>query len=280
MGLTRRGRLTVTVAATSLLAGCTAYALTRTPVGAAFGVPTRPACTVRVDGETQEWSRTEAMTATTVAGVGLRIGATVNGVAAAVERALATDRDEPLGPEAARAVYRGLPAKASPPAATVALARALLGYDGGALTCTVPTLGRGHDRQRQDPGPLGLTPRADALRLAMRAVFGKQNLGGFDPEGVDSGHVEGSAHYEGRAIDVFFRPVDAVNQRRGWTQAQWAVAHAEQLNLATAIFDRKIWSAGRSFSGWRDYRHPNGPTDNPILLHEDHVHVDVVRGSA
>ena len=32
-------------------------------------------------------------------------------------------------------------------------------------------------------------------------------LGGFDPDGVSSGHVEGSTHYEGRAIDVFFRPV-------------------------------------------------------------------------
>jgi hypothetical protein len=56
------------------------------------------------------------------------------------------------------------------------------------------------------------------------------------------------------------------------------VAHAEQLSVATVIFDRSIWSAHRSVSGWRDYEHPGGPTDNPILLHEDHVHVDVVEG--
>jgi hypothetical protein len=112
----------------------------------------------------------------------------------------------------------------------------------------------------------------------MRAVYGKQILGGFAPDGVDSGHIEGSAHYEGRALDVFFRPVTAENQRLGWQQAMWAVAHAERLDLATVIFDRRIWTARRSLQGWRDYRHPSGATDNPVLLHEDHVHVDVVEG--
>jgi hypothetical protein len=58
----------------------------------------------------------------------------------------------------------------------------------------------------------------------------------------------------------------------------WAVAHAEQLQLATIIFDRRIWSAEHASSGWRDYVYPDGPTDNPVLMHEDHVHVDVLRG--
>jgi hypothetical protein len=39
-----------------------------------------------------------------------------------------------------------------------------------------------------------------------------------------------------------------------------------------------VRSAQRSLSGWRDYTYPDGPTDNPVLLHEDHVHVDVERG--
>jgi hypothetical protein len=131
---------------------------------------------------------------------------------------------------------------------------------------------------REDPGPLGLTSRAETVRVAMREVFGKQTLGGFEPKGVDSGHIDGSAHYEGRAIDVFLRPVTPEHQQRGWAQAAWTVAHAEQLSVATVIFDRSVWSARRSVSGWRDYEHPGGPTDNPILLHEDHVHVDVVEG--
>jgi hypothetical protein len=109
-------------------------------------------------------------------------------------------------------------------------------------------------------------------------VFGKQTLGGFEPKGVNTGHIDGSAHYEGRAIDVFFRPITAQNQQRGWAQAAWAVAHSERLSVATVIFDSSVWSARRSVGGWRDYQHPGGPTDNPILLHEDHLHVDVVEG--
>ena len=280
MRLTRRGRLTVSVSVVAiLLLTSITYVLTRTSVGTALGVPVAPPpCTVTVDGKTRSWSHQQAMTATTVTGVGLRIGASVNGVAAAVETALTGSADDAMNPTAAREAYRTLPDRATPRPDSLALARALLGYQGRALTCTVTSFGLGDSLPREDLGHLGLTPRADTLRLAMREVFGKQTLGGFEPNGVRIGHVDGSAHYEGRAIDVFFRPVNAANQRRGWAQAAWAVAHAEQLNVATVIFNHSIWSAGRSVSGWRDYQHPGGPTDNPILLHEDHVHVDVVEG--
>jgi hypothetical protein len=280
MQLTRRGRLTVTVSVVVLLlASIAAYVLTRTSVGTALGVPVAPPpCTVTVDGATREWSREQAMTATTVSGVGVRLGASVNGVAAAVEAALASSTDAAMDPTAARAVYRTLPDRATPRPDSVRLARALLGYEGRALTCTVTSFRLGEGPPREDPGRLGLTPRAETMRVAMREVFGKQTLGGFEPRGVDSGHIDGSAHYEGRAIDAFLRPITAENKRRGWAQAAWAVAHAEQLSVATVIFDRSIWSARRSVTGWRDYEHPGGPTDNPILLHEDHLHVDVVEG--
>jgi hypothetical protein len=280
MQLTRRGRLTVTVSVVVvLLAGITAYVLTRTSVGTALGVPAAPPpCTVTVDGATRGWSWEQAMTATTVSGVGLRIGASVNGVAAAVEAALASSGDDAMNPTTARAVFRALPDRATPRPDSVRLARALLGYEGRALTCTVTSDLLGDGLAREDPGGLGLTARAERVRIAMREVFGKQTLGGFEPKGVDSGHIDGSAHYEGRALDVFFRPVTPEHQRRGWAQAAWAVAHAEQLSVATVIFDSSIWSARRSATGWRDYEHPGGPTANPILLHEDHVHVDVVEG--
>jgi hypothetical protein len=175
-------------------------------------------------------------------------------------------------------VYRLLPDVADSDPQSRAVARALQGQDGPALTCVVP-LGDGGDLAAEQPGEVGLTPRADAVRLAMRAVFGKQVLGGFEAGGVSSGHVEGSAHYEGRAIDVFYRPVDEQNTAEGWQTAMWLVAHADELDLATVIFDRRIWSSGRSVQGWRSYRYPGGGTDNPVLLHEDHVHVDVPRGS-
>jgi hypothetical protein len=275
--LTRRGRLAVTLALVLLAGALATYAVRSSSLGTALGLGGGPDCVVESGDVRYEWSTAEAMTATTVAGVGTRIGATVNGVAAAVNRALAVDRERAVEPDAAREVYRRLPDVARPEADALLLAELLLGHRGGVLTCMVPvTDAVGLDRE--EAGELGLTPRADEVRVAMREVFGKQILGGFEPAGVDSGHVEGSAHYEGRAIDVFFRPISEANQRLGWQQAMWAVAHADDLAVATVIFDREIWSAQRSVQGWRTYRYPGGATDNPVLLHEDHVHVDVAVG--
>lgn len=282
MRLTRRGRLTATLVGLLLVGTVVTYLLVRTPLGTALGLTTGPACTLTVGEDTFGWSPEQAMTATTVAGVGTRIGADPAAVASAVARSLepADSRPEarlPVGAEAAREVYRSLPDPATPDEQAVRVAQAVLGHHGAALNCVLPIAEATSDRPSEAPGDLGLTPRADGLRLAMREVFGKQSLGGFDPRGVDSGHIDGSPHYEGRAIDVFFRPVTAENQRLGWQQAIWAVAHADRLGVATVIFDRRIWSAQRSLEGWRDYRYPGG-TDNPVLLHEDHVHVDVVAG--
>jgi hypothetical protein len=278
MRLTRRGRLTVTLSVLTLVAGLTAYALTRTPAGRALGIETAPPCTLTTRAGAVEWSSEQAMTATTVAGVGTRIGATVNGVAAAVARSLRPEPTEPVTPDAAREIYRGLPDVADPTEEAVQVAKALLGHGNGALTCVLPLSDAVAALAREDPGELGLTPRADTVREEMRAVFGKQILGGFEPRGVDSGHIDGSAHYEGRAIDIFFRPVTEDNQRRGWQQAMWAVAHAGRLDVATVIFDGQVWTSARSLLAWREYRYPGGETDNPVLLHEDHVHVDVHEG--
>lgn len=278
MRLTRRGRLTVTlgVAGLLLLAAAASYALLRTPVGPALGLRTAPPCQLSAGRTTLEWTREQARSASTVAAVGARIGATRNGIGGAVARALRRPDDRVLDAAGAREVYRQLPDRARPSARSLAVAAALLGRRGPALTCRVGAFATGVPRE--SPGRVGLTPRAAALRTAMREVFGWQPLGGFAPAGVTTGHVEGSAHYEGRAIDVFFRPVSRANQRSGWLQAQWAVAHADELRLATVIFDRRIWTASRSGAGWRPYVYPDGPTDNPVLLHEDHVHLDVLEG--
>ena len=282
MTLTRRGRLLRSAVIGGLLVGLLAYVvIARTPVGALLGFGPTPPCTVTVGEEAVEWSFEEAETATTVAGVGTRIGASVNRVAEAVHRALVAldEAEEPAAfePATARQVYRDLPDVAEPDQESVALAEVLLGHHDSALTCIVPLDDVLADAEAEPVGAVGLTPPANTLRKAMRAVFGKQSLGGFDPDGVNEGHIEGSAHYEGRAIDIFFRPVDEANQRLGWQQALWAVAHAESLDVATVIFDRQIWTADRSVQGWRAYEHPSGRTDNPVLLHEDHVHVDVPR---
>ena len=117
-----------------------------------------------------------------------------------------------------------------------------------------------------------------ALQREAEAAFGDLALGGFEPGGVKDGHMEGSAHYEGRAIDVFVRPVNTENNKRGWAIAQYLVAQADRLSIETVIFDDRIWKAGsRSGDGWRDYDAPQGSGDRAVLEHRDHVHVDVFR---
>jgi hypothetical protein len=156
-----------------------------------------------------------------------------------------------------------------------ALASALSGNSPAGLTCTV----RSASYTAEEQGVDGLTPRARAALDEIEAAHGPLTVGGFDPDGIESGHIAGSAHYDGRAIDIFFRPHDdPASNRSGWVVAHWLVINADRLGIATVIYDDMIWTARRSGEGWRPYTHPSGNTSNPTLRHLDHVHVDVVRG--
>jgi hypothetical protein len=129
---------------------------------------------------------------------------------------------------------------------------------------------------RQAPTATGLTPRAQTVLDQVRATFGDLPVGGFDPAGVDDGHGARSTHYEGRAVDVFFRPVTEEGTTAGWVLSQWLVAHADDLTVQFVIFDDHVWGVRQSSRGWQDYLVPE-PADE-ILRHLDHVHVDVLRG--
>ena len=158
-----------------------------------------------------------------------------------------------------------------------ALASALTGYSPAQFTCVVEH--SDSDVAEEGPASNGLTPRANDVRRDLQKAFGDLALGGFAPGGVSTGHSEGSAHYEGRAIDVFVRPINASNNRMGWALAHYLVANADRLAVDTIIFDNRIWTAGRrSEDGWRDYDagSGSGSGDQAILHHLDHVHVDVV----
>jgi hypothetical protein len=122
----------------------------------------------------------------------------------------------------------------------------------------------------------GLTPRAERVRTEMTEVFGEQSVGGFAPGGVGQGHGGDSTHYDGRAVDVFFRPVTEENRREGWLLAHWLVAHADDLDLQYVIFDDRFWSAHLARGQWHPYDAPEPA--NEILRHLDHVHVDVLGG--
>lgn len=186
--------------------------------------------------------------------------------------------------EAAQAVQRSAypDAYADHEADARILASALTGWSSAAFTCSVDddpaSSPAGDDLDENGLDRSGLTPRAATVRTELVAAYGDVELGGFAPGGVSSGHSANSAHYDGRAIDVFTRPIDEENQRRGWSIAHYLVAHAERLDVATVIYDGRIWTARRSEQGWRDYDVDTEGVDDTtaaILEHRDHVHVDV-----
>jgi hypothetical protein len=159
------------------------------------------------------------------------------------------------------------------------VASALAGLPGAArLVCSYPRT----TVQPEKRGRSGLVPRAQRLRHDWTLTFGSLPAGGFAPGGVRTGHVDGSAHYEGRAVDVFFRPLDDQEQRRrGWVFAQWVVAHASEHAVLSVIYSDHIWTSWAAYAGWRDYVHPGATFSNrgnAVLRHREHVHVAVESG--
>lgn len=156
-----------------------------------------------------------------------------------------------------------------------ALASALTGNSEAALSCDVPA----EDLARQPMGADGLTARAEAVRRNILRTFGDLPLGGFAPGGVNSGHMSGSLHYQGRAIDVSFPATADDSLIRGWALAQYLVANSARLHVEHVIYDGRVWTAG-SGRGWHHYTPPDLTGDESaatlaVLEHRDHVHVDV-----
>ena len=209
-------------------------------------------CTASVNDRTVELGTDEAESAASVAARSVRLKRRLRTATAAIARAVDISETD------ARVV-----------------ATALTGRAPHALTCVH---GGGDDESSDKLNRAGLTARADRVRRDMDRAFGPQKVGGFAPGGVTSGHMPGSAHYEGRAVDAFFRPVNKRNRAMGWAMAQYLVAHADRLAVATVIFDGRIWTARRASSGWRSYQPDTSRRSAEvaaILEHRDHVHVDV-----
>jgi len=81
--------------------------------------------------------------------------------------------------------------------------------------------------------------------------------GGYD------GHGE---HSSGRAIDFMISDASL-----GQAVADWARAHASELNLFDVIWSQHIWTPVRSSEGWRSMSDRGSSTAN----HYDHVHISV-----
>ncbi len=213
---------------------------------------TAPDCTASVDGRTVSLDQREAEAAATAVAAVVRRSGSADAARSAVSGSV------DLGPRDVRVV-----------------AGALSGRDRAALVCKH---GGAEGDEPDQLSATGLTGRAQRVQADLRARFGDLPLGGFAPGGVDSGHMRGSAHYDGRAIDIFFRPVNEPNKARGWALAHYLVAHAERLAVSTVIFDGRIWTARRSIQGWRDYDIEADGRSRAVvsvLEHRDHVHVDV-----
>lgn len=264
-------------------------------VGVALPLASRDDCSVSLSGATYSLSRDQAAQAGKIAVAAVRRGLPARAVSVVLDVEL-TDHD--LGRTAASSLgdydrlveiggYRTLPfttvahrvggssaddyQDAEPEAR--ALASALTGNSSEAFRCVV----RGRPAAASDAlDSRGLVARAQRVLDDVEGSYGEVPYGGFAPGGVHAGHMPGSAHYEGRAVDFFFRPITPANNIRGWALAQYLVSQASRLDIATVIYDDRIWTAARSTEGWRDYHVPAGTSgDLAILEHRDHVHADV-----
>jgi len=128
----------------------------------------------------------------------------------------------------------------------------------------------------------GWTARAQAIVNIIRGpLFGWKNVEG-GATGDQTGHVSGSYHYCGRAIDSFAPGVLWNTRATGaglsasWRLANWAAQNAAALNISEVIFYDLIWTVAKG--GWRPYRNPglSGKPDwENSLQHRDHVHISV-----
>jgi hypothetical protein len=105
----------------------------------------------------------------------------------------------------------------------------------------------------------GLTPSAVTLfRAVCNAFPALTTYGGYSDHGE---------HASGRAIDFMINGDSALGQ----AIADWARAHASELNLYDVIWQQHIWTPERASEGWRAMPDRGSPTAN----HFDHVHISV-----
>lgn len=162
------------------------------------------------------------------------------------------------------------------PLAAAAVAWALGRPDAG-LNCpngddSGPTAGGNGGYPPETMGPDGLTARTRTVLNAVRAAFGVTDIGGYCPGGCTTGHIPGSDHYTGHAIDIMLTPLTAANRALGDHIVGWLVANNQTLAIKYVIWYDHIW---QPTTGWQPYTHPGGGT-NPTQRHEDHVHVSVL----
>ena len=232
----------------------------------------RPEC--RLDLGYGVWALdvTAARTLAMLTAVAYRDGLSYGKAARAFEHSLTKEGRLPMSAERAAREIRHKRLHPVPRTTSLDAVHAL--FRPRALTCVAPQRGMPFQPMMTN----GLTIRTVTMIRGWAEAYGGRPIGGFAPGGISSGHIENSAHYDGRAVDIFFSLADPDNKARGWLLAHWLVTHADYYQIATLIFDDVVWSNANSHLGWHPYVHPSGDVTNPTLRHLDHIHVDVVRG--
>lgn len=150
----------------------------------------------------------------------------------------------------------------------VTLSAALGGREPASMSCTflpaqqVPV---------QAAGNTGLTARAQSVHDNLRTDFGSQLRTRAGTQG------------NGRALDALLTGAATRREQQGWAIAQWAIAHADALDIDTVIFDGKTWSRSRSADGWRPYpastaTHGGQTTVSATTAYADRVYIEVAAG--
>jgi hypothetical protein len=102
--------------------------------------------------------------------------------------------------------------------------------------------------------PKGVKPHVAAAADEITARFGITNIGGL----ATSGHIPGSDHYTGLALDVMLG-----NSGKGDIIAAWTLENAARLSVKYVIYNRRY--NGLDGKGWVPYTGTNP--------HTDHVHI-------
>ena len=95
------------------------------------------------------------------------------------------------------------------------------------------------------------------FRAVCNAFPELSTYGGYDAHGE---------HSSGRAVDFMIS-----DPALGQAVADWARAHAAELDLFDVLWSQQIWTPVRSSEGWRSMPDRGSATAN----HFDHVHISV-----
>lgn len=125
------------------------------------------------------------------------------------------------------------------------------------------------EKPAPEPAGISMQPCADSSvedRLKPQTVKVYRSVCHAFPEVTEYGGWAGRVeHNTGNAIDVMVYGDKELGDRI----ADWAQAHAAELDLYDIIWYDRIWTPVRSSEGWRDYGDHGSATAN----HMDHVHI-------